>query len=290
MKLYTLSLILTVILIFSIGCNAENPICSTNFCAIGEVFPRSELDDNQPYSEVDIDDSVIFATLIGGTTPVETIQPPAKTTPVPVETNKVVNTTIAAIVNDTASGNKNFEGKLVELTATVRWISGDSGAFAFDTNNDNVRFFVSASGDSREGTFDQAFIVGRSYTLRLYVEMQQQDAVRGGHNIWSYPVDDIIKTTVNAIVSNTVANGTRFEGKVVEVTSVIKNVFANGVNFMTLENDQNIPFHVTPFGDFDRKRFSRTFIEGNSYTLHLYIVEQKSGIQARVRSRIIKAN
>ena len=48
-----------------LGCSAENPICSTNFCAIGEVFPRSELEEGQAFSEVDIDDSVIFATLVG---------------------------------------------------------------------------------------------------------------------------------------------------------------------------------------------------------------------------------
>ena len=37
-------LIVFAILILTIGCSAENPICTTNFCAVGEVFPRSELD------------------------------------------------------------------------------------------------------------------------------------------------------------------------------------------------------------------------------------------------------
>ena len=40
------------LLILTIGCNAENPICTDNFCAIGEVFPRSELD-TADFSEVD---------------------------------------------------------------------------------------------------------------------------------------------------------------------------------------------------------------------------------------------
>ena len=37
MRLFTLSLFIIVV-ISMLGCSAENPICSTNFCAVGEVF------------------------------------------------------------------------------------------------------------------------------------------------------------------------------------------------------------------------------------------------------------
>ena len=36
-------LLIVIAVVSILGCSAENPICSTNFCAIGEVFPRSEL-------------------------------------------------------------------------------------------------------------------------------------------------------------------------------------------------------------------------------------------------------
>lgn len=49
------------------GCDAQNPICSDNFCVVGEVFPRSELDTNQEFSEANVDDSKILAAL--ATTP-----------------------------------------------------------------------------------------------------------------------------------------------------------------------------------------------------------------------------
>ena len=78
MRFFTFSLFVIAV-IFTLGCSAENPICTTNFCAIGEVFPRSELEDGQAFSEVDIDDSMIFARLVGGTTPVPVKTPQPNT-------------------------------------------------------------------------------------------------------------------------------------------------------------------------------------------------------------------
>ena len=101
MRLFTFSLFIIVV-ISMLGCSAENPICSTNFCAVGEVFPRSELEDGQAFSEVDIDDTVIFATLAGGDTPVQTT--PVATTLPP---------------DDVAPGEHTFEP--VEVTGIIDW-------------------------------------------------------------------------------------------------------------------------------------------------------------------------
>ena len=289
MKLFTFSLLIIAV-VFTLGCSAENPICSTNFCAVGEVFPRAELEDGQAFSEVDIDDSVIFATLVGGVTPVDTTPAEATTQPDAETTDVVLNTTMASIVSDTAADGTRFEGKIIEIAALVKTADPDNTYITLQTNNADVTFFVNAPGDTREGTFDQPFTAGRSYTLKLYIEIQAADNILDGHNIWSYPVENIIKTTVDAIVSDTAAGGTRFEGKVVEVTVVIKNVFTGGINFMTLENDKNASFHVSPYGDFDRKKFFLTFTEGNSYNLHLFIREQDSEIGTRIRSTIVKVD
>ena len=47
MRLFTFSLIVIAV-VFMLGCSAENPVCSTNFCAVGEIFSRSELNDSSP--------------------------------------------------------------------------------------------------------------------------------------------------------------------------------------------------------------------------------------------------
>ena len=74
MKLYTSSLFLILFLAFSfMGCDAQNPVCSDNFCVVGEVFLRSELEENQEFSEANVDDSQILAVLAG--TPEPTTEP-----------------------------------------------------------------------------------------------------------------------------------------------------------------------------------------------------------------------
>ena len=45
------------------GCESENPVCTDNFCFLGEVFPREDLDTSRPYKLADVDDTAIFASL-----------------------------------------------------------------------------------------------------------------------------------------------------------------------------------------------------------------------------------
>ena len=108
MKLFTFSL-LVIALAFILGCSAENPICSTNFCAVGEVFPRSELDANAAFSEVDVDDSQILTVLV------EPPKPTPQTTPVP-------ETTPESDIDDLLTvdvGEYNFEP--VTVTGKLDW-------------------------------------------------------------------------------------------------------------------------------------------------------------------------
>ena len=294
MKLFTFSLI--VIAIVSIlGCNAENPVCTTNFCAIGEVFPRSELEDGVDFSEVDIDDSVIFATLVGAPTPFET--QPVKATPQaqnptpPTQRTleSATQTTIGAIVSNTVSGGNRFEGTVVEITAVVDLADDENEWITLETNNQNAVFYVNAYGDLLDGTFKTPFIQGQSYTLQLYIQEQEPHATLG-HAIWSYPVDDIIDASVADIVSNTLAGNKRFEGKVVNITATINYVSTTNRS-MTLEtNDTSIRFWVRPFGDIVSGEFEKPFVKGDSYNLQLYIQEQESDTLKAVRSYLVKAN
>ena len=79
----------------------------------------------------------------------------------------------------------NFEGKVVEVTATVRSVGSDNDYITLQTNNDDVRFWVKPFGNILEGTFQRTFIKDQSYTLQLYIEEQESnDSI----NIWSYLV------------------------------------------------------------------------------------------------------
>ena len=150
MKPFTFSLFVIAV-IFTIGCNAENPVCTTNFCAIGEVFPRSELEDGQAFSEVDIDDSVIFATLIGGT--------PIEATPIQPDT-----TTFANIVADAAAGGTRYVGQTVTITAPIGYVL--ETAVSLVTKNELVNFYVK-SPDAPEKL--DALTIGKTYQFTLEI-------------------------------------------------------------------------------------------------------------------------
>ena len=293
MKSIALILFAVAIVAFT-GCEAQNPVCTENFCFIGEAFPRSELEAGQEFSEVDIDDSVIFATLIGTPTPVETqpveVNPETQNTTPPTQaTLEGANpTTIGAIVTNTLSGGNRFEGTVVEITAVVD-LEHDNEFITLETNNPNVVFYVNAYGDAFDGTFKTPFVEGESYTLQLYIQ-EQEPHDRIGNAIWSYPVDDIIDTSVSNIVSNTLAGNKRFEGKVVNISATVNYVSTTNAA-MTLEtNDTSIRFWVYVFGDRITDKFPKTFVKGNSYNLQVYIQEQESDTLKAVRSYLVKAN
>ena len=289
MKFFAFSLIIIAV-VFMFGCSAENPICTTNFCAVGEVFPRSELEDGQAFSEVDIDDSVIFATLVGGTRPVEaTPQTQDPTQPTQVALEGATQTTIDAIVSNTLSGGNRFEGTVVEITAVTDIVDDDNEWITLETNNLNAVFYVNAYGDTTTGTLKTPFVEGKSYTLQLYIQEQEPDAVLG-NAIWSFPVDDIIDSTVSNIVSNTLTGNKGFEGKVVNITATVNYVSTTN-RAMTLEtNDTSIRFWVRPFGDILQGTFQKTFVKDNSYNLQLYIREQDSGEIKAIRSYLVKVD
>ena len=75
---YGTPLLILAMIVIIFGCQAENPVCSENFCVLGEIFPRSDLEDSEytEFSEVDVDDSRIIAVLAG----TETLITPEKPT------------------------------------------------------------------------------------------------------------------------------------------------------------------------------------------------------------------
>ena len=121
MKLFTFSL-LTIALLFTLGCSTENPLCTDNYCIEGEIYPRSELVGE--FSELAIDDSVILATLVTGTTPVETT---------PAEPADSVS--FDAIVADAAADGTAYIEKNIKVNATVETGTAENEGLGLITNS-----------------------------------------------------------------------------------------------------------------------------------------------------------
>ena len=55
-------ILLGLIFMLAIGCETQNPVCSENYCVMGEIFPRSEIGDSE-FEELPV--SVDEETLVG---------------------------------------------------------------------------------------------------------------------------------------------------------------------------------------------------------------------------------
>ena len=122
MKLYTFSLILSAILIFSIGCHTENPICSDNYCVSGEIFLRSQLLEGEEYSEIDIVESDLIASFAGAT-------------PRPIDTTidtdvNITETDILTVANSLKNNEPTFKGAFISVDAIVdKYTTDNSGLY-----------------------------------------------------------------------------------------------------------------------------------------------------------------
>ena len=238
MRLFTFSLIVIAV-IFTLGCSAENPVCSTNFCAVGEIFPRSELEDGQAFSEADIDDTVIFATLAG-------------TMPTPVEPEPTSTVTFADIVADVAAGSRTYVGKTVSVTASVDEDTSNfrtNDAITLQTNNDDVWFFV-LSRNAPEKL--QGYEKGQSYTFKVFiVDVDPPEPLSPEYDIWSYLPLETVSTTMNAIVADVASGGTTYLQKTVSIRATVRadtQVFFDeeddNETIALITNDENVTFFV----------------------------------------------
>lgn len=214
MKFIVFSLFLTIF-VSTVGCNAENPICSTNFCAIGEVFPRSELEADQAFSEVDIDDSIIFATLVGAT-PIEAtpVTPPIQPT----------STTFANIVADAAAGGTKYVGNTVTVTAPVRFVL--EGGVSLVTKNELVTFYVK-SLDAPEKL--DALVEGKTYQFTIEItSIAPPDEEFDTYAVFSDITGDAtlvnvspVDVTVATLAADVAAGGRTYVGQTVKVDATV---------------------------------------------------------------------
>ena len=269
MKFTTLILFLMAIVAFA-GCEAQNPVCTENFCFVGEAFPRSELEAGQEFSEVDIDDSVIFATLIGTPTPVETTPIPQQPTqPAIAETPQINNVLFADIVSDVASGGTKYLDKTVKITAPVFAILESGVALA--SPDESVNFYVkSPDNPAKLAQFQN----GKTY--RFTVEIYQIAPPNLDYDTYAVFSDldtnadikkiDPIRVGVKKVVDDVVSGGTKYIAKTVKVTANVAFSAENGISFTT--NNASVSWVVISHNkDLDFRRYR----ENQSYTFTILI-------------------
>ena len=270
---YMLMLSAFALMIFTFGCNTENPLCTDNYCVEGEIYPRSELVGD--FSPLAVDDSVIFATLVGGVTPVETVETPVN----PVQTPVGDSVSLADIVSDVASGGTRYSNKTVTFPAVVEFDSSgftNNGFITLITNNRKVAFYVQSVEDpSKVASYQE----GISYTFTVFVEQIGQPS----EAFPSYSVlttilenDGVLSVSLANLVSDAISGNRRYVNKVVRFTATVRNdssVFTTSDTISLVTGNDNANFfvgnrtkHLTVMGKYR---------SGISYTFTVYIFDIK---------------
>ena len=281
MKYLTLILFALAIVVFA-GCEAQNPVCTHNFCFVGEAFPRSELEAGQPFDEVDIDDSIIFTKIITWETPI----------PRPATQEKQPDSgTLADIVADVAAGNKTYAGKMVTITATVtRDVStfNNRDAIALNTNNEDVVFFVSSDGNPK---LLENYKVDESYTFDLFVlNITDPDPDFPQHGIFAGYSTARISASINTVVADVAAGGRSYISKIVSLTGIVESpaeVFIDTSDTISLlTNNTKVIFFVSNWTA--SPNIMAKYKKGSSYDFDVFIrTIDKRGDNYYVQSYIV---
>ena len=130
---YALMLSAFALMIFTVGCSTENPLCSTTYCVDGEIFLRSQLEEGEEFSEVNVVEQSLLAAFANATP-----QIPVETTPAPVETTPVASPTLSDIVTDFAAGNTTYLNQTVTITGYVAYKDEGGDAMIIHTEPDSA--------------------------------------------------------------------------------------------------------------------------------------------------------
>ena len=202
------------------------------------MFPRSELD-TANFSEVDIDDSVIFSTLIGTRLPEDATLPTTNVVP-------EGDITLSDIVSDVAAGGTQYTNKIVTIQGTIKSVF-ESGARTLITNNQNVSFYI--INQTNPELLD-SYKKGNTYTLTVFIdEIEPPEEQFNWYAIWStLPKDaNVISVNFPSLVESLSSGNTEYLNRLVRFTATVKNpasIFTTTDTITVATNKDKVSFFV----------------------------------------------
>lgn len=182
MSRLNLLLLIVFIAFVSAGCETENPLCTDNFCVEGVVYPIDELDPDQDYDELEIDDESLLEIIGENVGNIDVTF---------VRTDEVeIVATMDEVVSDVLNGRARYQGLAVIIDAVVdrRGIDGD--VIALDTGHDRINFIVVWPEFEEK---EIPVITGDEYTFVLFIWDIERDYDTGGYNILSDLITDPVE-------------------------------------------------------------------------------------------------
>ena len=198
-------IVLIVFISILAGCDTDNPVCTDSFCLV----PRSAVDDP---NLIQIDESKALSFL--ETLAVDPVETPSGS--------------VADIVSDTAIGGHSYEGRILNVSGTVRSKFTRTDGFTLETDTDDTVWFIVSATAAQTAIYS----VGDSYDLSLYIHDQAPrrdidfNVIPGKYHIFSNIVVDAppIDVKFDTLIADAQTLNQRYQGRVVNVTATLSSV------------------------------------------------------------------
>ena len=285
--------LMIVCILFLFGCHTENPICSDNYCVSGEIFLRSQLRENDEFSEIDIVESDLIASFAGAT------PRPAETA---INTDAdIIETDVLTVSNSLKNNDFSIQSTFISVNAIVDEYLPEQDALYLKTQEGSptwiIRMFAEPSNFDISQIYPNA---GTPYKFVLWVSGFERDTVfcravnprniTSGRSVLD-KFGSVINTTVSEVVDSINKGESFFIFKYIVFTAPIIDV-SESTNQTTgdtyqvidlikwesdiLDEKETHSFRVHPTSKLYSGTFDQPLTVGESYNFNV-IVHYLSG-------------
>ena len=268
------------------GCESENPVCTDNFCFLGEVFPREDLDPSRPYKLADVDDTAIFASLreradIDVPLILDEIRDADLIQPEPPEPEEIKLKDIVEKVKRRQSHH--IVGKTIRFQTRVDAVYDESAVFrTSDKDEDVLIYAITPDFPQRLSVLNRGRVYNFIATIHKITPPStspdlNQD-IYGHWAIWvilettpEFVEGSIEEVSVRNLVRDVIFRRNTYVGNTIEITATVieDSTELRSAQYIVLETDnRRIVWYL--YNDSKRGELFR-YKSGESYTFTMFI-------------------
>lgn len=257
------SIMMILIFMLVIGCETQNPVCSENYCVIGEIFPRSEVGDGEFEAlPASVDEETVIGLLAGkyqgsaaiaGTSPVESTAIVNLVSAHPASGSEILRQSIITLTFDkvptnvvVSSGVGMLRGRVLIiqgrftpgiLNLTVTWAGGRTRlTYIVVADSDPPRV---TGGTVKNGAYVDAEVINSA----AKIEVTFSEQVRGHIALQTFGGDDVgwlggvegNKGVLELVSGKEIGNGTLYA-----IVCVVTDAAGNRAEIKTLFHTKGV--------------------------------------------------
>lgn len=263
-----LPLLVGLIFILASGCETQNPVCSENYCVMGEIFPRSEIGERE-FEELpaSVDEKTVVGLLAGKSQGSAAIAgtPPVESTPIvkfvsahPASGSKILPKVVITLTFDKVPTDVRVSHGTVTVTGRSAAIAGPFAhgplalTIAWANGTQALNYTVAApdtepprvtGGNVKNGAYVDAEVINSA----AKIEVTFSEQVRGHIALQTFGGDDIgwlgriegNKGVLELVRGKEIGNGTLYV-----IVCVVRDAAGNRAEIKTLFHTKGVKHSI----------------------------------------------